>query len=492
VSFTSLGYVLFLPAVFALFLLAAGRFRWLVLLLASFLFYAAWMIPHLPVALLLVCAGTWGVGIALEKPFRPRLRKALFILGVAGNLSVLATLKYLPVSADIGWIPARPEALLAALGVSYYVFQAISYLIDIYMEKIPPERHFGYFALYMSFFPKLLQGPIERAGELLPQLRAPYRFDPQMAVSGLTLFAWGLFKKVVVADRLALFVNPVYGNVQDFGGPSLILATYFYALQLYCDFSGYTDMALGTARLFNIRLARNFNNPYSAVSVSDFWRRWHISLSRWLLDYLFSPLQMRLRRWKHSGTALALLVTFILSGIWHGVGWGFLVWGGIHGAYLAGSVYYRPLQKKLHRALRLEKTRLLIVWQRLVTFHLICFAWIFFRAESLGDAFHVVRNLPTGTLDYALRLLTQLHTVGGGQGLLEPLLLGQSHADFILALLGSAIVLSLEGESGRKWLNSPRVAQSSALRWAGGYILVFFIILFGVFTGASDFIYFRF
>ncbi len=491
-SFTSLGYILFLPAVFALFLAAGGRYRWLVLLLASFLFYAAWMIPHLPAVLLLVCAGTWGTGVGMETCARPAVRKALLGAGIVGNLLVLLTLKYLlgPPSGD--FIPERPDMLLAALGVSYYAFQAISYLVDVYLGKIPAERHFGYFALYMSFFPKLLQGPIERAGELLPQLRTPYRFEAHLAGSGLFLFTWGLFKKVVVADRLALFVNPVYADVQSFDGPSLILATYFYALQLYCDFSGYTDMALGTARLFGIRLTRNFDAPYLAVSVRDFWRRWHISLSRWLLDYLFTPLQMRLRRGKNAGTAAALMITFFISGLWHGVGWGFVVWGAIHGGYLAAGVFYRPLQKSLHRALRLEKSALLALWQRLATFHMICFAWIFFRAESLGDALHVVRNLPTGTVDFALRLMTQLHTIGGGHGLLEPLLLRQSHADFVLAIVGSGLVLFAEGETGRRWLESPPVAQSATLRWTGGYLLVFSIVLFGVFTGASDFIYFRF
>ncbi len=485
-SFTSLGYLLFLPAVFALFVLAGARVRWLVLLLASFLFYAAWMVPHLPAVLLAVSAATWGIALALQRVEGAGPRRALLAAGIVGNLLVLLTLRYVAASA------ARPETLLAALGVSYYVFQAISYLIDVHLERIGAERHFGYFALYMSFFPKLLQGPIERGGELIPQLRRPYRFDAQALASGGLLFLWGLFKKVVVADRLALFVDPVYGDVQGFGGPSLMLATYFYALQIYCDFSGYTDMALGTARLFGIRLARNFDNPYSALSVRDFWRRWHISLSRWLFDYLFTPLQMRLRRWKSAGTAAALLATFLISGLWHGLGWGFVVWGAIHGVYLAASALLGPLQKQAYRALGVEKTWVLAVWKRLATFHLVCFAWIFFRAESLSDALHVAGNLTTGTFDYAVRLATNLHSVGGGQGMLEPLLVRQSHADFVLAIVGSVFVLVAEGGAGRRWLESPRVAESAALRWAGGYLLVFAIVLFGVFTGARDFIYFRF
>ncbi len=209
----------------------------------------------------------------------------------------------------------------------------------------------------------------------------------------MLIFAWGLFKKVVVADRLALFVNAVYGDVHVYTGLPLVLATWFYAFQLYFDFSGYTDMALGSARLFNINLTQNFNSPYLATSVAEFWRRWHISFSRWILDYIFKPLQMAWRDWRTAGTAASLVVTFLASGIWHGVSWGFVVWGGLHGVYLATSVYYRPWQKKIHKALGITKSPLLKVWQTVVTFNLVCFAWIFFRANSLSDAFYIIGNL---------------------------------------------------------------------------------------------------
>jgi alginate O-acetyltransferase complex protein AlgI len=270
-----------------------------------------------------------------------------------------------------------------------------------------PERHFGYFTLYLAFFPKLLQGPIERAGDLLPQLRGAGRFDQDNFRAGLLQFGWGMFKKAVIADRLALYANEVYGDPHAFTGLPLLIATYIYAFQIYYDFSGYTDMALGTARMLNVRLTRNFNAPYLARSLADFWRRWHISFSRWILDYLFKPLQMRLRDWKSAGTASALLVTFVLSGIWHGASWGFVIWGALHGLYLGASVFYKPLQKRIYRRLGLEKSKAQLLWQTAVTFNLVCFAWIFFRAASVSDAFYVASHLFDGVSGVGALLASQ-------------------------------------------------------------------------------------
>jgi alginate O-acetyltransferase complex protein AlgI len=351
--------------------------------------------------------------------------------------------------------------------------QAISYLADIYMEIQEPEPHAGRFALYMAFFPKLLQGPIERAENLLPQLKQAYRFDYDNMRSGLLLFAWGLFKKVVIADRLALYVNAVYGDVHAYSGLPLLLATYFYALQIYFDFSGYTDMALGVGRLFNLRLTQNFKSPYLATSVADFWRRWHISFSRWILDYIFKPLQMTWRNWGTKGTAgmaVALLVTFLASGVWHGARWGFVVWGVTHGVYLAVSVYWKPHQEKLHKALRLEKTWVLRVWQTVITFHLICFSWIFFRAPSLSDALYVVNNLFAG--------------FGNTRGFLF-----QHGATELAALLmGLSIIFAVRllWTSGREMLDYP-----GWLRWAGYVALVEWLMLFNIDIQRA-FIYFQF
>ncbi len=336
-NFNSIPYLLFIPIVFLCLYPVADRFRWLVLLAASLYFYATLGHLYLIAALLLVAVVTWGCGLLLARSRSERGKNALFGSGVSANLLVLIGLKYLPflernlnaLLANCGVHLAVPEGkALVSIGVSYFVFQAISYLIDLDMETEEPERHLGYFTLYLAFFPKLMQGPIERAGDLLPQLRSASGFDQQNFRAGALQFGWGLFKKAVLADRLAFYVNAVYGDVHAYSGLPLLVATYIYAFQLYYDFSGYTDMALGTARMLNIRLTQNFNAPYLARSVADFWRRWHISFSRWILDYLFKPLQMRLRYWKSLGTAVALLVAFLASGIWHGASWCFVIWGG--------------------------------------------------------------------------------------------------------------------------------------------------------------------
>lgn len=401
-NFNSIEYILFVPLVFLCLACTPKRFRWLVLLLGSWYFYLT--LKHLPLLLilLLVTAVTYLSGLLLGRCRNAGARRIVFWCGVTANLLVLICMKYLPFLAknlnvlfhglSVG-ITLPEFTPVIAIGVSYFVFQAISYLIDTYLEMIEPEPHPGILALYLSFFPKLLQGPIERAEDLIPQLRVPFRFDQQNFRAGFLTFCWGLFKKAVVADRLALYVNTAYGDIYAHSGLPLLLATYLYALQIYYDFSGYTDMALGSARMFNIRLTQNFNTPYLATSVADFWRRWHISFSRWILDYIFKPLQFLWRDWRQSGVAAALLVTFLVSGLWHGASWCFVVWGGLHGVYLAASVFYKPLQKKIYRRLGVEKSRWLTLWQMMVTFHLVSLAWIFFRSATLQDAWYVLTHL---------------------------------------------------------------------------------------------------
>lgn len=485
--FDTLTYFLFLPAVFLLFYFCRDRYRWLALLLASLSFYATFKAPYLLVVLGLVAVVTYAVGRRLGRCSDEAVRKRLLWLGVGADLLILAAMKYLPslLSAFTGHqSPVTGHLLIISIGVSYYVFQAISYLADIYLEIIEPELHFGYLFLSLAFFPKLLQGPIERTGDLLPQLKKPYEFDYDNMRSGMLMFAWGLFKKLVVADRLALFVNVVYGDVHAYTGLPLILATWFYAFQIYFDFSGYTDMALGTARMFNIRLTQNFNSPYLATSVADFWRRWHISFSRWILDYIFKPLQMQWRYWRTTGTALALMITFLASGVWHGARWGFVVWGLLHGIYLAASVYYRPLQKNIHRALGLEKSRLLKVWQAFITFNLVCFAWIFFRANSLDDAVYVTTHLTTG-IGHTLANLTN------GDVIFTQILMGQKEWEFALDSGFLAGIFLFDAFKKDEEFTVAIFSKPFLWRWATYYTLILAIILFGVHE-SSQFIYFRF
>jgi len=504
-SFTSLSYIMFLPAVFLLSYFAGNRARWQILLVASIIFYATLQVPYLLLALLLVAASSFFFGIRIDDEKSDARRKRLLWCAVGITLLPLICLKYLAffmsnVLAVAGYLgihtSIHASPVLVSIGVSFYVFQAISYLVDIYLEVEKPERHFGIFLLFLGFFPKMLQGPIERAGDLLPQLRQPHSIDYSNIRSGLFLFIFGLFKKVVVADRLGLLVNNVYDNMHDFSGPALLLATYLYAIQLYYDFSGYTDMALGSARIFNINLTQNFNSPYLATSIADFWRRWHISFSRWILDYIFKPLQMQLRNWRSMGTAVALFLTFLVSGIWHGAGWGFIAWGLIHGTYLASSVLFKPMQKKIHRALHLEKTLLLKTWQRFVTFHLVCFSWIFFRANNFSDALYAVSNIPAGLLNFFRSLLADIGSVPKVNSLLrdtlKPVLGTQSRDDIYVAVLGLLIVTGINHLVKKRGETELLTGTSWWFRWPMYYTLTFGVLFFGTFNSTQQFIYYQF
>lgn len=484
-NFNSIEFILFIPALFFCLCLAGQRFRWLILLGGSFYFYLTLKHLYLLVALLFVAGVTYATGLLLERldgGGSARWKRAVFWGGVSANLLVLIGMKYLPfIERNLNELLGRitphlsvPEGrVLVSIGISYFVFQAVSYLIDIYLYGEKAERHLGYFTLYLAFFPKLLQGPIERGRDLLPQLRGAGRFEHENFHAGLLQFGWGLFKKAVVADRLALYVNTVYGDVHGYTGLPLLIATYLYAFQLYYDFSGYTDMALGTARMFNIRLTQNFNAPYLATSVADFWRRWHISFSRWILDYIFTPLHMQLRYWRSAGTAIALFVAFLVSGIWHGASWCFVIWGGLHGLYLAASVLYKPVQKKIYKRLGLEKSKTRQIWQILVTFHLVTFAWIFFRAASVSDAIYVITHLMDGAAGAA------------------SLLAAHGKTDLIIAAASMLAIWVVGFVKDKSLLGSDFYQTPAPLRWGLYVSLAAGILLFNMDSNAG-FIYFNF
>jgi len=379
------------------------------------------------------------------------------------------------------------STIFLSIGVSFYVFQAISYLIDVFIEIEEPERHFGYFALYMCFFAKLLQGPIERSNELLPQLRTEKHFDRKNLYAGIFLFTWGLFKKVVIADRMSLFVDTVYDDVYSYSGLQLILATYYYAIQIYFDFSGYTDMALGTARMFGIDLTQNFNSPYLATSIADFWRRWHISLSRWILDYIFKPLQMQFRDYRNFGTAFALMVTFLVCGAWHGLSWGFIVWGFMHGLYMGVSVFYKNIQKRIYQKVGLEKSKLKRWWQIVFTFNIVSFSWIFFRSKSLSDAYYVVSHLFSG-------IFQTLSSMWSVEGLRYTVVFYRSRREFLVAMMGLMIVAFVHAmKRYLRYSDLDGFLQVSPywIKWSAYYSLILIIAMF-LYDAQEAFIYFKF
>lgn len=476
-TFNAFSYFIFLPVVYLAFCCTADRWRWLILLLASYGFYASFEAKYLLAVLLSVTAISYVCGLRIAAQQDESLRKRWLWFGSFTCVIILAVLKLLPfLETKVGSIfglGSSGSATIISIGVSYFTFQAISYMADIYLEMLEPESHFGRFALYMAFFPKLLQGPIERAGDLLPQLRREYRFDYDAVRTGLFLFVWGLFKKVVIADRLASFVDEAFKNVNHISGLPLLITVYWFSLQIYFDFSGYTDMARGTARIFGINLTENFTSPYLATSIADFWRRWHISFSRWILDYIFKPLQMQWRSLGQTSTALALLVTFLISGVWHGVSWGFVVWGSLHGIYLATSTYYRPYQKKIYKWLGIEKSRWLKVWQAVVTFNLVSFAWIFFRMPTLSDAFSVIE-----------RIFTLQHGVFKAYSSM----LRSYDVAIILFSLPLFVLFHIVGE---KEIMDRFYEKPLLFRWPVYFVFVVTIVLFRI-DASTNFIYFQF
>jgi alginate O-acetyltransferase complex protein AlgI len=390
--FTTSNFFGFFAVAFAVYWLL-GRHRWRLVWLtaASAFFYMCWN----PWFILLILASTsvdYIVALRLNRVASPAGRKWLVALSVTVNLGILAGFKYAAFALEttrevthwLGWtLPVEPIKAFLPLGISFYTFEAISYVVDVYRGKTRAVRNPLDYALYILFFPHLVAGPIVRPNDFLPQVARPKRFDWPRFQAGVQLFLLGLFKKAVIADQVALAIDPVFAEPAKFGSAALWLAVLGYAVQIYCDFSGYTDMALGLAHTLGFKLPNNFNAPYLATSPADFWRRWHISLSRWLRDYLYIPLGGN--RGGPVRTMVNLFATMLLGGLWHGANWTFVVWGAYHGVLLA---IQRLIPKGWdHPALRPVGM--------FATFLLVCVGWVLFRAQTLADAGTILRGMVT-------------------------------------------------------------------------------------------------
>ena len=386
-NFNTLEYLLFLPAVLALHWALPHRLRWALLLASSWLFYFWWE-PMAGLLLVAVTAATWlcGLGAAREKP--PAVRRACLAMALGACLGCLGVFKYAGFFA--GLIHGGPAwRLLLPVGISFYTFQALSYVLDVYRGRTAPEGHFGYYALFISFFPQLVAGPIERSGRLLPQLRRERTLSREQLSAGGWLLLTGYFKKAAIADGLAPLVDAVYAAPGQAGGPEIIAATALFGLQIYCDFSGYSDIARGAAGLLGVELMENFQAPYAARSIREFWRRWHISLTAWFTDYVYIPLGGSRRGLPRR--CFNIMAVFLLSGLWHGADWTFVAWGGIHGIYqVCGVLAARRTGGRTPQGLGTGLLRCA------ATFSLVTFAWLFFRAQSMADAWLLLSRLGTG------------------------------------------------------------------------------------------------
>ncbi len=478
--FNSVHFAFFFLIAAVLLAVTPARHRWIPLLAASYYFYASWRAEHL---LVLVGAtlATYLAALGMSACVYPGAKKTILWVCLIVNIGTLFFFKYFNffsrslnealhawnIFADVPIVD-----IVLPIGISFYLFQSTGYVVDVYRGRVRPERHLGRFALFVAFWPQILAGPIGRAEQLLPQFKQAHGFDYQRVVRGLRLMLWGLFKKVVIADHLAVYVGQVYGQLETYRGFPLIFAAVFYTLQIYCDFSGYTDMARGSARIMGFELMENFSRPYFAKSMREFWQRWHISLSSWFRDYVYIPLGgRRVAPWRWYAN---LMITFTLSGLWHGANWTFVIWGAIHGGclvleYVSGGFQAR-LADKLFRNKNSVGHKAV---QAGITLSLICLAWVFFRSDTVADAFYWI----------------------GHMVVLDPNQIGVSivsPSSFLLSILLILILMAVDLKERRTRLYTYLERWPLAVRWAVYTLATWAVAIATIFGVRQEFIYFQF
>lgn len=479
--FNSFQFLIFFIVVTSLYFALPYNKRWFLLLVASCYFYMAF-VPIYILILGFTIVIDYFAGIFIEEA-KGEKRKLWLVMSLIANIGVLAIFKYYNFLNDnLAFLmhgfglkdPIPYLNILLPVGLSFHTFQAMSYTIEVYRGHQKAERHFGIYSLYVMFYPQLVAGPIERPQNLLHQFRQKFDFDYDRVTSGLRLMLWGLFKKVVIADRLAIIVDTVYNNPEAHITSSLIIATIFFAFQIFCDFSGYSDIAIGAARVMGFTLMNNFNRPYHAKSVHEFWSRWHISLSTWFKDYLYIPLggnRVAMPKWY-----LNIFIVFLISGLWHGANWTFVVWGALHGFYIIFGRLTAEFRQKASEKLFLDKIPLLAP---LTTFFLVGVAWVFFRADNLHVANYILTNMFAGFPQMCRDFMD-------GKIIFEYLRTSKSWPIFLILFLETVSYLQKKHHLTKRLLKSPLV-----LRWSVYFVIVMVILLTGVFDD-RQFIYFQF
>ncbi|MBN2613713.1 MAG: MBOAT family protein [Bacteroidales bacterium] len=476
--FNSLQFIFFFPIVVALYFALNHKYRWIMLLLASYYFYMCWNYKYV-VLILFTTAVNYFAGMGIGRTNSHFRKKLYLVTGVGSSLAVLFFFKYFNFFGEsINTIFAQFNIfyqvpayhVLLPVGISFFTFQTLSYTIDIYFGKEKVESHFGIFALFVSFFPQLVAGPIERSTNLLPQFKKENTLQYSNIRDGLVYMLWGFFKKVVIADRLSEYVNIVYNNPADFGGWHNVIATLFFSFQIYCDFSGYSDIAIGTAKMMGFNLMTNFRRPYFALNIREFWQRWHISLSTWFKDYFYIPLGgNRVAKWRRY---FNLFATFLVSGLWHGANWTFVIWGALHGFYLVFAIWTKKISDYFNRITGFSKVPALHkFWQMALTFILVYFAWIFFRANSFSDAILIIKNIFIPTTG-SLNLFT-------------------FKADFPIAIVMVILLVCIEILLERANFHLKLTAMNKALKWSLLIITLLSIVILGKWESV-DFLYFQF
>ncbi len=485
--FNSFEFMLFFPIVTALYFMLPHKFRWLMLLIASCIFYMSF-IPVYILILAITIVIDYFAGMWIENS-EGKTKKTYLVVSILSTCLILFIFKYfnffnesfasiasfLHLNYPIGMLN-----IILPIGLSFHTFQSLSYVIEVYRGNQKAEKHFGIYSLYVMFYPQLVAGPIERPQNLLYQFREEHYFEYKRVTDGLKLMAWGMFKKVVIADRLSILVNKVYENPTEFDGLALIIATIFFAFQIYCDFSGYSDIAIGSAQVMGFTLMDNFKRPYSSRTISEFWKRWHISLSTWFKDYLYISLggnKVPKWRWQFN-----LFITFAVSGLWHGANWTYIIWGSLNGFYLVFALWTKEIREAFVSKLGLSKfPKLIQIWQVLATFTLISFAWIFFRAKNVSDAFYICTHLFDG-----------LGNISSFQQVKDNIFnLGLSKKEFVIALASILFMEIVHAVQSHHKIRHFLSEKPIWFRWSMYYAIILGIIFFGVFE-QSSFIYFQF
>ncbi|MBR5515166.1 MAG: MBOAT family protein [Clostridia bacterium] len=482
-NFNSLEYLLFLPTVLILYFLLPKPIKNPMLLAASFFFYMCWE-PKYALLMLLSIVLTYLCGIFTEKEFAGR-KKLWLVLCLITNLGILFFFKYFNFCTDtlsrvfslFGTKQALPTLnVLLPVGISFYTFQALGYAIDVYRGDIKAEKNFIDYALFVSFFPQLVAGPIERTSNIIPQLKKSHKFRFTNLRDGFLLIIWGMMKKVLIADTLAIVVNVAYNDPHNYNGIQLAFATLCFSFQIYCDFSAYSDIARGSARIMNVELMRNFDFPYGAQSIKDFWRRWHISLSTWFKDYLYFPLGgsrvSKIRR------CLNLMIVFLVSGLWHGAAMTYVVWGFLHGIYQVIGMLALPLKQKLYSKI-CKDNPVLSALRIAGTFILVNIAWILFRANSLSDAFGIFKKI----------LLIPVNEYK-----LDLPVFGLSNSTLFIMFISVAVLILIDRANRNKPI-AKIINNTVWLKYAVYLIILLSILLFGYYGPGFDpqsFVYFQF
>lgn len=494
--FNSFSFLVFFPAVVVLYYLLKERWKTALLLLASCIFYMAFVPKYVLILFALITLDFFLAQIIERNTGRARL--ICLWISIAGNVGMLAWFKYFNfLNANVALLAHflhwnYPLILLSfalPLGLSFHVFQSLSYVIEVYRGKFQAEKNYLRYALYVMFFPQLVAGPIERPAHLLPQFKKEHPFVEANAVEGLERMLWGFFKKLVIADNIAPIVDHIYASGTS-DGPILILGSILFVYQLYCDFSGYSDIAVGTAKVLGYEITENFNRPFAARSINEFWRRWHISLSSWLRDYLYYPLYFSIKPGFRSLLVpiyTSTLVTFVLIGLWHGANWTFAIMGALFGIYIIIGSVTEVWRKRLWSWTRLSRVPTLhYMLQVVITFLLATFAFIFFRAPSISEAWHIVLNLGSG-LGKLLDIRYVWHDLFGPPALTTSI----SKIAFASTLFAIVIMEGVQYLQEKEKTMSPWTTWRVPLRTLWAYGLIFSILWFGN-LGPAPFIYFKF